>query len=65
MKKIKKMIKLLAFVSLLALAGVGVGLSGGVPIPLLKNRRDFEKEDIELVEEKTEKSDSEELQLKG
>lgn len=65
MKKVKKAIKLLAFISLLTLAGVGIGLSGGVPIPLLKNRRDFEKENIELVEEKTEKSDSDAIQLRG
>lgn len=65
MKKIKKIIKLSAFIMLLALAGVGIGLSGGVPIPLLKNRRDFEQETIELVEEKAEESDAEELEIKG
>ncbi len=65
MKIIKKAIKLLVFISILALAGVGIGLSGGVPIPLLKHRRDFENETIELVEEKTEESDAEEMELKG
>lgn len=57
MKKLKKGIKLIAFICLIVLAGVGIGISGGAPIPLLKNRREAEKETIELVESKDLKSD--------
>ncbi len=58
MKKIKKALRVLAFICLLLLAGIGVGISGGVPIPLTKNRRDSEKENIELIESEDKKADS-------
>lgn len=65
MKKIKKALRLLVFVCLIVLAGIGIGISGGVPIPLSKNRRDSEKENIELIDKQSEKSDSEQYQVKG
>lgn len=55
----------MAFILLITLACVGIGISGGVPLPLLRNRRDFEKEDIELVEKKTEVSEEDEIQFRG
>jgi len=51
------------FVCFMALAGVAVGLSGGVPIPFIKIRRDAEQENIELVEQVNEDADSEEFKI--
>ena len=59
MKKLKKAFKLFVFVCLIILAGLGVGLSGGVPVPFQKNRREHEKEMIELVEENEDQQVSE------
>ena len=64
MKKIKQAIKLLVFICLIVLAGLGIGLSGGVPLPLTKNRKDSEKENIELTEDQGETSESKEVQIK-
>jgi len=58
MKKIKRIARLLGLVCLIVLASIGMGISGGVPIPLLRNRREPEKENTELVEKKNKKSDS-------
>lgn len=57
MQSIKRFIRILAFICLILLAGIGVGISGGVPIPFSKTRRDAEKDDIELVESKEEESE--------
>jgi len=59
MIRIKKAARLLAFACLLVLAGVGIGLSGGVPPPSLTIRRESEKENIELIEHQEKKLDSE------
>jgi len=42
MNKLKKLVKVLAFVCLILLAGIGIGISGGVPFTILKKRRDQE-----------------------
>jgi len=64
MKKIKRIIRILIFVCLIFLAALGVGISGGVPIPMSKNRRDKENEDIELLETQDEKSGAHQSQFK-
>ena len=55
MNRIKKAAKVLTFVILIILAGIGVGISGGVPLPTIKSRRDNEKDNIELLEHQDEK----------
>jgi len=64
MKQIKKIIKVLAFICLIILAGIGIGISGGVPVPLSKSKRNSEKENTELMEE-DQSSDSQESTIKG
>lgn len=54
MNRVKKAARLLVFVCLILLAGLGVGLSGGVPIPFFKSRRDAKKEKTELIEHQDE-----------
>lgn len=58
MSRIKQAARLLIFICLIVLAGIGIGLSGGVPIPSIKNRNNSEKENIELIENQDEESDS-------
>jgi len=65
MSRINKAARLLAFICLIVLAGIGIGISGGVPIPILKNKRDSEKENIELLENQGKKTDSQGCQIKG
>jgi len=65
MIKIKKAARLFAFICLIVLAGIGIGISGGVPLPVLKNRRDPVKENIELIEQQKNKSESQLDQIKG
>lgn len=65
MNRIKKAVRIFAFVCLIVLASVGVGLSGGIPLPTLKKRRDAEKENIELIENQSEKSDTQQDQIKS
>lgn len=50
MSKLKQAARLLAFICLIVLAGLGIGLSGGVPIPTINNRKDSEKENIEQTD---------------
>ena len=52
MEKIKKILRLTLLVCLIVLASIGIGISGGVPIPTIKSTRDSEKEKTELVDEK-------------
>lgn len=63
MSRIKQAARLLVFICLIVLAGIGIGLSGGVPIPIIKNRRDSEKENIELIESQKKVSDSQQDKL--
>lgn len=57
MKKLKRMLKLLAFICLIVLAGFGIGLSGGVPIPPASKKKDPVEVNDELVEENQEDSE--------
>jgi len=52
MSRVMKAARLFAFICLIVLAGIGVGISGGVPLPTIKNRRESKKEDTELVQKK-------------
>lgn len=54
MNSIKKALKITALVCLIVLACLGVGISGGVPIPMSNSRRESEKDKIELLEDKEE-----------
>ena len=51
MKKAKRVFKILLFVLFIFLAALGVGISGGVPIPINRSERDKKRDDIELVQE--------------
>jgi hypothetical protein len=46
------MAKIVGFVCLIILASIGVGISGGVPIPKIRNKKDNEKDKVELMEQK-------------
>lgn len=59
MKSFKRALRLCVFICLIVLAGIGVGLSGGVPIPMSNSRKDTEKENIELIENQEEESNDE------
>lgn len=50
MKKLKKALKMLALVSLIILASLGIGMAGGIPIPFSDKRREKQDVNIELVE---------------
>lgn len=63
MKKIKKILRLLALACLMMLAGIGVGMSGGVPIPFSK-RMESEEDTIELIDNHEEETVSYENQIK-
>jgi len=56
MTKIKKAIKVCALVCVLLLAGIGIGISGGVPLDLSRKERERELFDIEMVEDYNEDS---------
>lgn len=53
------MLKLIAYISLIILAGFGIGLSGGVPIPPANKKKD----PAEVTDEQVE-SEQEEAELK-
>lgn len=59
MVRIKKAMRLFVLICLIVLASIGVGLSGGVPIPMSNSRKDTEKENIELIENQEEESNDE------
>ena len=56
MKTFKKTFRLICLVLLILLASVGIGLSGGAPIPLLRKREDMPVT-IELFESHEDQSD--------
>lgn len=58
MKKAFKFLKMLLFICLIVLACLGVGLSGGIPIPMNRFNRHPEKNKIELMEKNDEKDAS-------
>jgi hypothetical protein len=57
MKKLKRMLKLFAFICLLVLASFGIGLSGGVPIPPINKKKDPAEVTDEQVDEKQEEAE--------
>lgn len=63
MRKIKQALKLLALICLIVLAGIGIGLSGGVPLPT-RARRNSEKENIELPVSEDSNTDKKQYQVK-
>jgi len=65
MNRIKRAIRLFAFVCLIVLASIGVGLSGGVPLPSFSSKRESEKEDIELIENQDGNSISQKGEIKS
>ncbi|SDB31242.1 hypothetical protein SAMN03097699_0642 [Flavobacteriaceae bacterium MAR_2010_188] len=59
MKKFKKIIRLLCLILMILLASIGVGLAGGMPIPINARREDMTTEvKIEQVDKKEDESDS-------
>jgi hypothetical protein len=62
MQSLKKVIRMLILTTLIILASVGVGLSGGIAIAVSKRRED-NPVTIELVESDKEKSEDEDLFL--
>lgn len=64
-KRLKRIIKLIAFVCLIALACVGIGISGGVPLPLSMFRKDKQEDNIELIEQKDEDGEIDQSLIKG
>lgn len=59
MERVKKALRLFVFICLIVLASIGIGLSGGIPIPMSNSRKDTEKENIELIENQEEESNDE------
>jgi len=57
MSRIKQAARLFVFICLIVLAGLGIGLTGGMPIPTINNRKDSEKENIELTENQVSESE--------
>ncbi|GEM_PF-4628851 len=50
MNRFKQILKRLLLIALILLAGLGVGLSGGIPIPNIGKRRDKSEINNESVE---------------
>ncbi len=63
MKILKKAIRHCMFICFILIAGLAVGLSGGVPVPFQKIRRDAEVETAELVEEKNVDEEKDQFKL--
>lgn len=53
MNRFKQLLRRLLLIALLLLAGLGVGLSGGMPIPNTSKRRDKSEINKESVESET------------
>ncbi len=65
MQRFKRILRLLAFICLIVLASIGIGLSGGVPLFSSIVRKDKDKDNTELVEETDVESDTDQSQIKG
>ena len=65
MIKIKRLLRLFAFICLLLLAIFGIGLVGGVPLPTTFKREDSPLADTELVEDENEEDIKEWDGIKG
>ena len=50
MEHLKKVLRLLIFIIIIALATIGIGISGGVPIPTSFKRENRAEMNIELKE---------------
>lgn len=61
MNRFKQLLRRLLLIVLIILASVGIGLSGGIPIPTVSKRREKSEINNEHVdkEEKTEKASAE------
>jgi hypothetical protein len=58
MKKIKKIIKIILFILLLILASIGIGLSGGVPLPSRGKRTSNSNFNTEQIEKQRDESNT-------
>lgn len=54
MNRFKQILRRLLFIALILLAGIGVGLSGGIPIPNIGKRKDKSEINNESVEKEAE-----------
>jgi len=61
MKKANRVFKTIIYIVLISLACLGVGLSGGVPLPSIRIKRNSNVDKIELVENKKQSNDSDTL----
>lgn len=50
MSKVTQAARLFVFICLIVLAGLGIGLTGRLPINTIKNRKETQEENIELKE---------------
>jgi hypothetical protein len=57
MKSFKRKLRRFCYFILLILASAGIGLSGGVPIPLFNKKEDYDGGNIEMVENKKKEDD--------
>jgi hypothetical protein len=64
MKKLKKLLRLLVLICLLVLASFGIGLNGGVPLPVIKRKNSYEEVRIELIDKKDKVSETTKIQIK-
>ena len=62
MKKIKKALRFLFLVFLILLASFGIGMVGGIPLPMTDKRKQTPDINIELVEPQDEASDIKEFE---
>ena len=64
MKRFKKILKLLGLVCLIVLASVGIGITGGIPIPSSKKKENNIEIKIELVESTEDKTKLDQFDIK-
>jgi hypothetical protein len=64
MERFKKFIRISFFILLIVLASLGVGLSGGVPIPFSNKRRQESEIKIELIKEDKDENKKDTTQVK-
>ena len=65
MKRFKLILRRLLLISLIVLASVGIGLSGGIPIPSFGKREDKQEINNEAVEIDEEESSMPSAEIKG
>ena len=64
MVRFKKFVRISFFILLIVLASLGVGLSGGVPIPFSNKRRQESEIKIELIKEDKDENKKDTTQVK-